>query len=576
MLRASLVFLALAALVLPASEAREAAPAHVEGRWMGTYTAGGASRYMKLSFFRAGRRFDGDATDARGGRASLGRVAVRRNRVSFRLGRLRFSGTLRAGRLTGRVRASRGGGGPFAFVRLASLRRAALAAAVGTYRLASGRLVAVFESHPEHGVGFGGAGSGGLRLVDLESADARGLFPRPGGTFAIGPALNVGYPVLEDVRFEAATRLPIVRENVRFPSGGATIAGRLLVPQGPGRHPAVVIVHGSGPTVRSQDYLQHVAHLFAVHGLIVLTYDKRGSGQSTGAYPGDSPSEPTFRALSDDVLAGLGYLRSRADVNPARVGLWGLSQGGWVGSYAAARSADVAFAVLVSGGAASAGEEAIFSELTGDGRRIRRETEPEVARAIAAAGVEGWDPDPVLRSVRAPVLFIHGGNDTSLPPLTSHRRIERLREEGRDFTNVLLPGGDHELYESSGLNRDVPLSRGFLRAYFTTMVDWLRARGFAGRQMTPAHEESSNRSWATAGDARVEQRLRFLNRPSPGPRYSSPPSGSRTLRLLGAQQRARNQRLALALRQLLRRLFVDVRDFPKRPDRPDHERQPRE
>lgn len=484
MLRPALLLLALAAIVLPASNAREAAAPPVTGRWMGAYTLAGAMTYLKLRVFGRYGQLAADATTARGQLSPLASVSARGNRVAFRLGRLRFSGAVRGGVLSGRVTRGRARG-TFRFLRLAVAGRSALTAAVGVHRLASGRLVAVFESHPEHGVGFGQAGSGGLRLVDLASGDARGLFPRPNGRYAVGPALNVGYPVLDELRFVregdiALPRLAITRDNVTFPSAGATIAGWLFRPPGPGPHPAIVIVHGSGQAVRSQDYLQHVVHLFAANGLAVLVYDKRGFGLSSGTYPGDSPSEATFRTLSEDVLAGVRYLRSRPEVDPNRVGLWGLSQGGWVGSYAAARSPAVAFAILVSGGAASAGEEAVFSDLTGDGVRIRRETEPEVARALAAAGADGWDPDPVLRAIGAPVLFLHGENDTSLPPLTSHRRIERLRAEGKRFTNVLFAGAEHQLYEATGRERDLPLSRGFVSGYFATMIDWLRARGFTG------------------------------------------------------------------------------------------------
>src|SRR5919108_440723 len=331
MLRPAVVALAFALLVLPSARAVDVARGQVTGRWIGAYTLGSSPTYLKVSFFGGGRRLAGDATNARGVASPLTGVSVRRNRVGFRLGRLRFTGAVRGGSLSGSVR--RGSArGRFRFIRIATPSRSALAGRVGVYGLDAGRRVAVFESGREHGVGFGGAaGAGGLRLVDLGSGDARGLFPRPDGAFAIGPALNVGYPVVEQISLRAAVRLPIARENVTFPSERATIAGWLWRPAGPGRHPAVVIVHGSGPAVRSQDYLQHVVHLFAPHGLAVLIYDKRGSGRSTGVYPGDSPSEPTFRTLSDDVLAGVRYLRSRADIDPARVGLWGLSQGGWVG-----------------------------------------------------------------------------------------------------------------------------------------------------------------------------------------------------------------------------------------------------
>jgi uncharacterized protein len=94
---------------------------------------------------------------------------------------------------------------------------------------------------------------------------------------------------------------------------------------------------------------------FAKHGIAALAYDKRGVGESTA----DFRTVP-FLELCGDGLAAIEYLKSRQDIDTKHIGLWGLSQGGWLGPLAASRSSDVAFVIAVSGPALSPGEQMIF------------------------------------------------------------------------------------------------------------------------------------------------------------------------------------------------------------------------
>ena len=157
---------------------------------------------------------------------------------------------------------------------------------------------------------------------------------------------------------------PGIREEaVRIANGDVSLAGTLVLPEGPGRHPAVVLFHGSGPQARDL----FTARWFAKQGVAALAYDKRGVGESTGDF-----RVVPFMDLCGDGLAAIAYLRPRADVDPKQIGVWGLSQGGWLGPLAASRSSDVAFVVAVSGPAVSPGEQMIFyyaNELREEGVR---------------------------------------------------------------------------------------------------------------------------------------------------------------------------------------------------------------
>lgn len=141
---------------------------------------------------------------------------------------------------------------------------------------------------------------------------------------------------------------PYETEQVSWRSGDLTIRGTLLMPRGEGSHPAVVFVHGSGAATRSSLMAQpeiqgeSVAESFAGVGIAALVYDKRGSGESTGEHA------YAYEDMAKDALGGVRLLRGRNDVDPGKVGLWGISEGGWIVPMAASRSEEVAFCVVVS------------------------------------------------------------------------------------------------------------------------------------------------------------------------------------------------------------------------------------
>ncbi|HEY6357324.1 MAG TPA: alpha/beta fold hydrolase, partial [Vicinamibacterales bacterium] len=160
----------------------------------------------------------------------------------------------------------------------------------------------------------------------------------------IGGCARTGSSITHDAR-------GVRDESVTFPSGKVTLSGTLFVPTDDGRHPAVVLFHGSGPEPRNA----FMGHWFAEHGVEALTYDKRGVGTSTG----DFRTVP-FTDLAADGLAAIALLKRRPDIDPRRIGVWGQSQGGWLAPLAASESRDVAFVIAVSGPGVSPGEQMVF------------------------------------------------------------------------------------------------------------------------------------------------------------------------------------------------------------------------
>lgn len=305
-----------------------------------------------------------------------------------------------------------------------------------------------------------------------------------------------------------------------FRNGEVTLAGTLFLPEDGRRHPAVVLFHGSGPEPRNRT----MGAWFAAHGVAALAYDKRGVNESTGDFRAVS-----FTELGADGLAGIAWLKARADINPRQIGVWGLSQGGWLGPLAASQSPDVAFVIAVSGPGVSPAEQMIFYygnemrargfsdrdvEAAGETRRavwhyLSTGTGADEARlALDRARTQSWfsildeqsgglfarptnvllsdpairsrvwfrveadyDPTVALRALSVPALFIFGDQDRLVPVERSVEIIRATLTRARraNFSIVVIPGADHGIRSRSADGTIAPTPR-----YFETMVDWLR------------------------------------------------------------------------------------------------------
>ena len=106
-------------------------------------------------------------------------------------------------------------------------------------------------------------------------------------------------------------------ERVIFENGSLKLLGDLLIPSGSGPHPAVVIVHGSGGSDRNGPggYYRLTAEHFQAQGFVVLTFDKRGVGDSAGEW-----RTASFATLASDAAAGFRFLRLRPEVDTQKAG----------------------------------------------------------------------------------------------------------------------------------------------------------------------------------------------------------------------------------------------------------------
>ncbi len=315
--------------------------------------------------------------------------------------------------------------------------------------------------------------------------------------------------------------VPHRTEEVSFRNGETQLSGTVYLPRTTGQHPAVVMIHGSGPATR--DGFRFFADALARQGIATLIYDKRNIGNIPGTELADASD------YARDALAGVALLKSRADINPRKIGLWGGSQGGGVAAVAASESKDVAFLVSMSGGGITYAELIRYQiphRLRGRGfneDEIRDamtvlnslhdfvrtgENRETVQRVLDQAWTRRWasviniprtapteaerrtwiqwrhldtDPQAAWRRVKCPALLIWGERDLIVPVELSVTRIrEALTAAGnQDVTVKIFPGADHNFRLPVGVRSDTNGKWDFPRSapgFVETVLDWIRER----------------------------------------------------------------------------------------------------
>jgi pimeloyl-ACP methyl ester carboxylesterase len=286
---------------------------------------------------------------------------------------------------------------------------------------------------------------------------------------------------------KALGRVAMTSREIRVPRDGFELAGTLRVPPGPGLHPGIVLIHGSGPQRRAAASFGLLAQRLSCAGFAVLSYDKRGTGESGG-----HGLRAELPQLSSDVQAAADWLRAQDGIDPNQVGLWGHSQGGWIGPLVASRDAQIAFVIGAGAPAITVWEQNILNLRDWTRRVTGSMAEGAMAEAVArqmyavAARGEGldrlrdlealtkdapwrdwfkielrpeelarwrdWGPESHLSKLKTPVLVLIGGQDASVPPMENLYLWQRyLAAAGNDHSMLVeVPGADHGLYIVDG------------------------------------------------------------------------------------------------------------------------------
>jgi dipeptidyl aminopeptidase/acylaminoacyl peptidase len=227
---------------------------------------------------------------------------------------------------------------------------------------------------------------------------------------------------------------------------GLEIHGQLFLPAasaaGGGPRPAVIFVHG-GP-IRQMLPAWHYGYYYhnsygynqylAGRGYVVLSVNFR-SGIGYGRAFRNAPKRGARGASEyQDVVAAAQFLRARADVDPARIGIWGGSYGGYLTALALARNSDL-FAAGVD-----------LHGVHDWSARLRAAGTAAAAPADSAATNLARESSPVaaVKTWRSPVLLIHGDDDRNVNFSQTVELVARLREQKVPFEQIVYPDEVHD------------------------------------------------------------------------------------------------------------------------------------
>jgi uncharacterized protein len=304
----------------------------------------------------------------------------------------------------------------------------------------------------------------------------------------------------------------MIAEEVTFVNGSVTLAGTLYKPDTRTPHPALVVLHAANGGTRQFPFYQHVVTQVSALGIAVFLFDRRGSGRSSGDF-----ETASFESLAGDGSAAVEYLRTRDDIDEKRIGLYGISQGGWIAPLVAASRSDIAFLIIVSGcgvspakqmdyGATYTLHERGFSEKTiaqalALRHRVNEYYRGHLAREVVSAELdraqaEPWfqdaylnpstelpedvtkdkwwyefdyDPIPIWKKIHQPTLFLFAKDDRWVPVEESISKLELATSHLDDVTILQIPETDHLMYQTSD-----PTAETISDQYIETMVTWVQ------------------------------------------------------------------------------------------------------
>jgi len=303
-------------------------------------------------------------------------------------------------------------------------------------------------------------------------------------------------------------------ERIEFVSGDFTLVGELQLPEGDGPFPAIVMIHGSGESDRTDwgKYIPIMNRMLDA-GYAVLCWDKPGVRESRGILAADGNVINQRAAI---LVAGIDHLKLHPSIDPARIGVWGLSQGGVVAPMALTMTGDITFLIVNSG----PGTDGIAQGAYLQSRRlICRGSDEELAKRaevslsalprsatyaeylshmqvlidIPGLGYEEssieaeiewapwdlsegatFDPVSVIEQTAIPVLAFYGEFDHRVDPIQGVDAYQAALQGGHSLSQaILLETAGHTLnYTRSGCS-DVS-GRTYVAKYLDHTEGWLR------------------------------------------------------------------------------------------------------
>jgi dipeptidyl aminopeptidase/acylaminoacyl peptidase len=286
----------------------------------------------------------------------------------------------------------------------------------------------------------------GLEWSPVETSDGKALaMLRSDPRNPARAAVKIGNGAVRDLAPNAipadfpASSLVVPQQVIIPAADGMLIHCQLFLPQGAAageKHPAMLFFHGGSrrQMLLGWHYMDYYHNAYAMNqylaslGYVVMSVNYRsGIGYGLNFREALNYGVAGASEFNDVLGAGL-YLRSRADVDPKRIGLWGGSYGGYLTALGLARASDL-FAVGVDFHGVHDWSAIRNYDPVRDpaGTRLAFESSP-------MASVSTW---------RSPVLLIHGDDDRNVPFHETVSLVEALRKQGVSFEELIFPDEIH-------------------------------------------------------------------------------------------------------------------------------------
>jgi dipeptidyl aminopeptidase/acylaminoacyl peptidase len=242
-----------------------------------------------------------------------------------------------------------------------------------------------------------------------------------------------------------ARSLATPQQVILSSADGMPLHAQLFLPAnatGGASHPAIVFLHGGSrrQMLLGWHYMFYYSNAYAMNqylasrGYIVLSVNYR-SGIGYGL---DFREALNYGAMGasefNDVLGAGIYLRTRADVDPRRVGLWGGSYGGYLTALGLARASD-----MFAAGVDIHGVHDWNTEIPNFLPSYKPAERADAARLA-------WESSPLssISTWRSPVLLIQGDDDRNVPFSEMVDLAEALRKQGVSFEQLVFPDEIHD------------------------------------------------------------------------------------------------------------------------------------
>jgi len=304
-------------------------------------------------------------------------------------------------------------------------------------------------------------------------------------------------------------------QEVRFSSNNFSIVGDIRYPEEGSLHPVIILVHGSGDATRyGAVYFEPLIEIFLRNGYAVLSWDKPGSGESAGEFKNGQ----TIFQRADILVDAAEVLQENPHVDASNIGLWGISQAGWVMPKALEQTDAFSFMIVVSGGGEDGIDQGAFQQgqllqcgggSHGDATIVEQywsqmnkaETYQEYRNAVEILLEIPWitsntpvelqeeknwspwprdidafyDPMTTMRETMIPVLAFFGGKDCYVDPFQGADAYEAAfvaagNSRGRVY---FIEDANHVMIEAETGCPGEAVANQYMTAYLETLEFWL-------------------------------------------------------------------------------------------------------